>query len=51
MVLYLADGTLDPQGIAEEIRLALDLTQPPTEHVIEAIGQLCRIGLISARFV
>lgn len=51
MVLYLADGTLDQQGIAEEIRLALDLPQPPTDHVIEAMDQLCRIGLVSARFV
>lgn len=49
MVLYLADGTLDQLGIAEEIRLALDLDEPPVDHVSEAMDQLCRIGLVLAR--
>jgi len=49
MVLYLADGTLDQLGIAEELCLALGLDESPINHVTEALDQLCRIGLVSER--
>lgn len=49
MVLVLADGTLDETGIAEEIRTVLGLEDAPITYVQEALQQLCKSGLVSAR--